>query len=235
MIGKNTSPINNEAQQPFNINEWRKKFIINLLRVSCILGIIFVIGSSFNDRVFYISLYIGLLTITFISTPYIVRAFTSIIIVLAPGINSTLSWGPWGDASLFFLIGILLGALLFDRYVDVIIFISTTIFISTIAFIEISGAYQLRAAAPETTLTAWLASIGDFFVLGILMIVAIGQLKSVFMHSIQQIQETLSSLTASAAEKIKLEEKVMERTEALESRMNQLRISTNTARAIAEI
>ncbi|NJN79874.1 MAG: GAF domain-containing protein, partial [Anaerolineales bacterium] len=61
------------------------------------------------------------------------------------------------------------------------------------------------------------------------------QFKSVFIQSIQQIEETLSNLTSSTAEKTQLEEKVLERTETLESRMAQLRNSASTARAIAEI
>lgn len=235
MTRSNNPPVTIEAQQSFNLIEWRKRFIVNLLRVSCILGIIFIIGSSFNDRVFYISLYIGLLVITLIPFPYATRAFASIIIILAPGVNSTLSWGPWGDATLFFIIGILLGALLFDRFVDISIFITMLVFTLFVAYLETQGIYQLRAAnAPETSLPAWLASIGDFSVLGILVVVALNQLKGAFLQIIQQIQDALTSLTSSAAEKIKLEEKLTERTETLENRINQTRHTTNIVRALAE-
>lgn len=235
MLNSTNATVNNETRKPFNLSEWRERFIINLLRISCLLGVIFIIGSSFNDRIFYISLYAGLLAITFLPAPYLIRAYASLGIILATGINSALSWGPWGDASLFFLISIFLGALLFDRYVDIGIFIFTTLFISLVALLETTGLYQLQAsAAPSTNVISWLASIGDFFVIGMLLVVSMGQFKNVFMQSIQSIQNTLSELSESTKERTELQTKVTERTEDLELRMNQLRNSTITARTIAE-
>lgn len=235
MLNSTNSTVSNEAQKPFNLSEWRERFIINLLRISCLLGVIFIVGSSFNDRILYISLYIGLLVITFIPTPFFIRAYTSIGIILVTGLNSALGWGPWGDASLFFLISIFLGAILFDRYADIGIFVFTTLFMSVVAFLEITDLYQLRAStAPQTTIISWLASIGDFFAIGMLLIVSMSQFKKVFMQSIQAIQNTLIELSESAKEKTALQTKVLERTEDLELRMAQLRNSTLTARAIAE-
>lgn len=235
MLNRNNSTVNDEARKPFNLPEWRERFIVNLLRISCALGVIFIIGSSFNDRVLYISLYVGLLAITFIPTPFFIRAYASIGIILITGLNSTLGWGPWGDASVFFLISIFLGALLFDRYVDIGIFIFTTLFMSVVALLEITDVYQLRAsAAPQTNVISWLASIADFFAIGMLLVISMGQFKNVFVQSIQAIQNTLTELSESSKERAELQTKVVERTDDLEFRMTQLRNSTVTARTIAE-
>jgi GAF domain-containing protein len=235
MLNSTNQTVSNEAQKPFNLSEWRERFIINLLRISCLLGVIFIVGSSFNDRVLYISLYVGLLAITFIPTPFFIRAYTSIGIIIVTGLNSALGWGPWGDASLFFLISIFLGAILFDHYADIAIFVLTTLFMSVIAVLEITHVYQLQAInAPPPTVISWLASIADFFAIGMLLVVSTAQFKKVFIQSIQTIQDSFIELSESATERAELQTKVLERTEDLELRMTQLRNSTLMARNIAE-
>jgi GAF domain-containing protein len=225
--------IDNKIQSSFNLPEWRENFILNLLRVSCLLGIVFIIGSS--DRIAFILLYIVLLAITFIPIPYFIRALASIAIPLMIGVNLHLTWGPWGNSGLFFLIGIALGSLLFDKYVDLAIFIFATLFISAVAFLNINGLYQLNATTPPVNIIVWRSSIIEFFALGVILVIALSQFKNVFLQVIFQIQNILAELSATTAEKIKLEKTVLQLNEEFETRMTQLHAATTAARSIAEI
>ncbi|MBL8089911.1 MAG: GAF domain-containing protein [Anaerolineales bacterium] len=237
MIGRNNPPVNNEAQKTFNVAEWREGFILALLRIGCLLGIA-LIGVSFpnataSDRILFVSSYLGLLAITLLHVPYSVRAYALLFVSFAIGVNAILAWGPWVDGSAFLLASVVVGALLFDRRVDTVIFITSIILMATVAVLQSLGAYQLRAeAAPETTSINWLGYIFDFAVIGGVIVAAMGQFKNAFSRIIQDTQTALRSV---AIERERLEEKVVERTEVLESRMSQLRSATTAARLVAEI
>ncbi|MBL8049778.1 MAG: GAF domain-containing protein [Anaerolineales bacterium] len=236
MINRDNSPIGSEAQKPFNVTEWREGFIITILRIGCLLGIT-LIGVSFStattsDRVLFISLYLGLLAITLLRVPYNVRAYAILLLVFAVGANSILAWGPWIDGSVFLLASVVISALLFDRRIDIIVFSINIVFMIVIAVLQTIGLYQLTApTAPQTVPIDWVGYIFDFTVMGAVIVTAMGQFKSAFTRI---IQETQNALGAVAIERTRLEEKVVERTEALENRMIQLRNSAITARSIAE-
>lgn len=236
MLSRNNSTVNNEAQQSFNINEWREGFILTILRIGCLLGII-LLSVSFStatttDRFLFIGLYVVLLAITLLKVPYAVRAYTGVFTIFIVGINSVLAWGPWIDGSLFLLASVVLGALLFDRRVDIFLFVSTIVFMITIATLQTTGVYQLAAKpTPQTAPIDWINYIFDFFAMGAVLIAALSQFKTAFSRIVQEIQNALNAV---ASERSQLESKVRERTEDLETRMTQLRNSTITARTIAE-
>ncbi|MBL8099764.1 MAG: GAF domain-containing protein [Anaerolineales bacterium] len=237
MIGRNNSPVNNEAQKPFNVTEWRESFILAILRIGCLLGIA-LIGVSFpnatpSDRILFVGLYLGLLAITLLRVPYSVRAYALLLISFIIGANAILAWGPWVDGSVFLLASVVVGALLFDRRVDAVVFVISIILMTTVAILQSLGVYQLRAeAAPQTIPINWLGYIFDFAVIGAVIVAAMNQFKNAFSRIIQETQTALSSV---AIERERLEEKVVERTEVLESRMSQLRSATTAARLVAEI
>ncbi len=236
MISRSASPANHEAQ-PFDFNEWREGFILTVLRVGCLLGIA-LIGAAFpsatnSDRVLFIVIYLGLLAITLLRVPYSARAYTLFLTPFVIGVNAVLAWGPWADGSIFLLASVALGALLFDKRFDVTMAGMSVLFMTIVAVLQWLGIYQLSApAAPPTTLPHWVVYILDFSIIAAVIVAAMGQFKNAFMRI---IQETQKALRAVAVERERLEEKVIERTEALESRMNQLRNSASAARAIAEI
>lgn len=236
MISRSASPANHEAQ-PFDFNEWREGFILTVLRVGCLLGIA-LIGAAFpsatnSDRVLFIVIYLGLLAITLLRVPYSARAYTLFLTPFVIGVNAVLAWGPWADGSIFLLASVALGALLFDKRLDVTMAGMSVLFMTIVAVLQWLDIYQLSApAAPPTTLPHWVVYILDFSIIAAVIVAAMGQFKNAFMRI---IQETQKALRAVAVERERLEEKVIERTEALESRMNQLRNSASAARAIAEI
>lgn len=236
MLNKNQSTVRQEAQQAFNVNQWREGFILAILRISCLLGIV-LIGVTFPtattaDKFLFIGLYLGLLALTLLKVPYLVRAYAVVLMTLLIGFNSVLAWGPWIDGSIFLLSAVVLSSLLLDKRVDILFFIGSALIMITIAFLQSTDVIEIRAeAAPVTNPVDWAGYIFDFLFVGAVLVAATGQFKSAFTRI---IQETQSALNALATERAQLEDKVLERTEDLETRMVQLRNSTITARAIAE-
>ena len=95
------------ALSSFDYKGWREYFILTVLRVACVAGAALIAISfptaSYSDRILFVSLYIILLGITLIKTPYVIRASSLLIISFVVGVNSILSWGPWLDGNIFFI------------------------------------------------------------------------------------------------------------------------------------
>jgi GAF domain-containing protein len=226
----------NPTVSEFDLKEWRERFIRVVLRIASVLGILMIGASfstaSFTDRILFFTLYTILLAITLLPTPYTLRANFLLFAVVSVGVNAILAWGPWADGSIFLLTAIVLASLLLDNKTDVIIFTGVALFLITVAVFTLQGGYQLASPnAPKTDLASWSVYIVDFSIAGVVITVATNMLKSAFSRVVQQMQAAFQALNM---ERQSLEEKVLERTAELETRMSQLRSSTTTARAIAE-
>lgn len=220
----------------FDLKEWRERFIRIVLRTASVLGVLMIGVSfptaSFTDRVLFITLYLILLSITLLPTPYTLRAYLLLAMVFIVGVNAVFAWGPWADGSIFLLTTIILASLLLDNRTDIVLLAGSILFTTLLAFFDLSGGYQLSAPdAPQTSLPSWGIYITDFSIAGIIITSAANMLKNAFARVVEQMQTAFQSLNQ---ERQHLEDKVQERTSELEARMSQLRASTTTARAIAE-
>ncbi|MBI2333760.1 MAG: GAF domain-containing protein [Chloroflexi bacterium] len=220
----------------FDLKEWRESFIRIVLRIASVLGIVMIGVSfptaSFTDRILFFSLYLILLSITVLPTPYLLRAYLLLTMTTAVGVNAIAAWGPWADGSIFLLATVTLAALLLDNRTDIVVLAASIIFSIVIAFLNLQGSYQLAAPnAPAVDIWGWGVYITDFAIAGIVITTATNMLKSAFASVVNQMLTAFQSLNT---ERQNLENKVQERTVELETRMNQLRASTLTVRAIAE-
>lgn len=225
------------ALSSFDYKGWREYFILTVLRVACVAGAALIAISfptaSYSDRILFVSLYIILLGITLIKTPYVIRASSLLIISFVVGVNSILSWGPWLDGNIFFIGFITLTALLFDKRVDLLAFSASIISFVGVAFLQLTGSITFNAeGVPATNLFDWAAYIGNYALVSAIVLFAVNQLKGAFSRVLQEVQVTLDLLTN---ERVQLEERIQERTEELETKTAQLRSSTTVARIVAEI
>lgn len=221
----------------FDYIGWREQFISAVLRIACVLGAALIAVSfptaSVTDRVLFPVLYIVLLSITVLKTPYSVRAATLLFMVYIIATNSILSWGPWIDGSVFFIAFIILSSLLFDKRIDLIALLVSILTFASIATLQQLGIYKFAAAGvPVTTIVDWATYVIDFSIISAILLVAINQFKKALTRVIQEMQNAFSALTI---ERERLEDRVRERTEELEARASQLRSSTSVTRTIAEI
>lgn len=232
-----TSHLESFNSDAFDQNVWREQFILTTLRIACVLGVALILVSfptaTETDRVLFIGLYILLLAITLLKTPYTIRAFSLLIVVFIVGTNSILNWGPWLDGSIFFIAFTVLSTLLFDQRVDIFALSISIGTVSLIAILHQLGVYQLGSEnAPVTTLIDWVAYILDFSIVAIVLALTVGQFKKAFTRVLQEIQTAFGKLTTESEQ---LEEKIRERTEELELQATKLRSSASVARTIAEM
>lgn len=220
----------------FELKSWREGFILTVLRISCVLGIILIIASfptaTVVDRFLFIGIYLVLVAITIFKTPYTLRAYVFLIINFIVGVNAILAWGPWADGSIFLLAGVVMASLLLDNKTDIAALAGSIAFLLTVAGLQINGMFQVTSPkAPPLDTASWAVYTADFSIAGIIITAAANQLKNAFSRVTEQMQLAFDALQA---ERTNLEEKVLKRTEELETRMTQLRASANTARVVAE-
>lgn len=227
----------NFLSSKFSYTDWREGFILTILRVASVLAIPMIILSfptaTTSDRILFIGMYLALVFITVLPTPYLIRAYALLFVPFAVGMNAILAWGPWADGSLFLLACIILSSLLLDRRTDIIILSISIIATITIAALQQIGIYNLSAPnAPLVSRADWFIYCIDFSIAGTILVAAMGQFKDAFTRVIQDLQQAFETL---AAERTQLEEKVRERTDELEARNIQLRTSATVARIVAEV
>ena len=225
------------ASAAFNYKGWREKFILVILRISCVAGIALIASSystaTLNDRILFIGLYLILLAVSILPATYNIRAYTLLVMIFAVGVNAILAVGPWVDGSLFLLIFVVLSALLFDNRMELLALIASIAILTSIAVLQQLGSFEFtNKSAPITTIADWAIYGADFLGVSITLIVAIRLFKNEFAKVIQQTQSTLTTLIS---ERAQLELRVQERTEEIEARATQLRSSTTVARTVAEI
>jgi GAF domain-containing protein len=236
-FSSSASPENRPALPvSFDLNEWRESFILTILRLACMMGVILIVitypTSTFRDRVLYIGIYVALLAITILPTPYLFRAYTLLLITFAVGINAILAWGPWRDGNIFLLGSIILAAILFDRRVDVIGLTASILILSAIAAFELTGAYRFSALmVPATRVEDWVGYIVDFTIIGIVLIAGIDRFKNTLLRKMGELQNEINQTTSANKQ---MEGNIRAQASELETRMMQVHSSTSTARAIAQ-
>jgi GAF domain-containing protein len=237
MMNRKVSSTNHSQRDSFNLQEWRRQFILTILRIACVLGIVLIVISfpalTLLESIIFISLYLVLLLVTILSVNYTVRAYTLLFITFAVGIDGILLWGPYQDGNIFLLTSVLLASLLFDNRVDIFAWGIGVFAVIIIAILEQAGFYRLAGEnVPIAVLDDWIGYIANFAVLGALAMVAVSQFKDVVLHNVTSLENTINTLSI---EKTDLELKVSESTDKLETRLAQLHTSANTARALTEI
>jgi GAF domain-containing protein len=237
MKSKPNSATSQEANQSFDLFSWRETFVLNVLRISCLLGVPLLIiaypTATLSDRILYVTSYLIIIAVTLGPVSYLVRAYVFLVILFAIGFINLFILGTWSDANVFFIASIFLSAIFLDRRVDIIVLASSILVTATFGILQLIGFVQIRTQVVATfSLIDWAIYIVDFGVMGSLIVAAVRQFKRVFIRIVQEAQTALSK---TSIERITLEERITEQTNALENRMLQLRNSIATTRAIAKI
>ena len=221
----------------FSYIDWRERFILAILQVASVVAIPMIVLSfptaSISDRFLFIGMYIGLVVITVLPFSHNIRVYVLLLIPFAVGVNAILSWGPWADGNIFFLVCVILTSLLVDQRADILLLGVSAVFLVVIATLQQVGIYHFSASnVPVASPADWFVYCIDYIITGVILVAALGQLKSAFARVVSDMQRAFSEL---AVERSKLEEKVHERTDELEARTAQLRTASTVAKAMAEI
>jgi GAF domain-containing protein len=233
-----TSPDpDNMLTSNFSYTDWRERFILIILQIACVLAIPMIVLSfstaTTSDRILFIGMYIGLVAVTVLPLPYVIRAYVLLLIPFVVGANAILAWGPWADGNIFLLTCVILSSLLLDSRIDIAVLSVSTIFTVTTSILQQAGIFHfLSSTVPTTTPTDWFTYCAYFLSMGIILVSALGQFKNAFAQVIKDMQRAFDALRA---ERTQLEDKVRERTDELETQTAQLRTASIVAKNMAEI
>ena len=237
MINKD-NPILDEANSTlFNYDQWRVRFLSVVLWVICGLGIFLILpnipSAQANEIIAFVIVYLVVLIITITPLPYAVKAGTAIAAGYFASLYTLIRFGPWSDASLFFLVTILFAALLFEEKIDRWVFIINAISLIAVGFLDITGRFQAtEPGLPASNPLLWLTYIADYLAVTVIIIWAISLLKSEFRSVAEQFRGALFFVNKDRTE---LEQRVKERTAGLVKKTEQFRAASFIAKQTAEI
>jgi len=216
---------------------WRARFVTTVLRVASLFGLGMLVVSfdtgTTRENILFTILFICLVAITFLRSPYWLRAGSLPALSYIIGVNAILTWGIWREAELFFLFGVVMASLLFDRRVDLAVLGLSALTILVVALLNISGQLTLlNPTAPPIAAATWINFATDYLIITIIAAGALQFFKREFLHVTEQMRVAFNALLV---ERSRLEERVQDRTQELEQKANQLRSSTSIARTVTQL
>lgn len=220
----------------FNYDQWRNRFLNIVLWIVCGLGIFLILPNiptvSTIELVAFGLVYLSLLIVAIVPLPYQVKAGTVIAAGYFASLYTLVRFGPWSDATLFFLTTMLLAALLFDEHIDRWVFAINAISIAITATLNVTGHFNVtEPGLPPVNIPIWLTYNVDYLVLATVILWAINLLKAEFRNVAKQFQDALVFVNKNRGE---LEQHVHERTAILTKKSEQLRAISYITRQTAE-
>ena len=228
---------NQEATTPasFQYDHWHNQYINNVLRAVSLLGILLLViilpAANKNEALGLTLVYAVLLIVTFAPLPKRIKAGVVPLLGYLLGLYTLLQYGPWSDASLFFLSSAIFAALLFNKRIDRLFLVISTGSIFAIGAINLFGYYNFPHQLPQTGFLDWAIYIAGFMVMGVALTSALDLLKNEFRSVAAQNETALGFLTKDKAD---LEQRVQERTAGLTKKTDQLRAASYIARQTSE-
>jgi len=217
---------------------WRENFLQRILIISAVIGIFAVISGVLNtDNVILQGIYIGvfaaLVAAIVLRLPYLLKASLFVALPLILGISSMANAGIRGD-SLFFLLAYVTFSALFigPRGGLIAIGLSEAVII-IMGYLVLNGHFSLLdPLSAKGTLENWITDIVVHLLVSLAVMEGLRMLQEGFENAQIEVESTLEVLRESQVE---LEDRVMERTEELARKTNQMNASTFVAHQTAAI
>jgi len=224
-------------QNQFEYDQWRSQFLNTVLRISCALGIVLIgtiiPSATSTELTLFGILYLLLLFVTFRDLRYEIKAGTFLSTGYFIGLFSLLRFGSWSDAVVFFLAVAVFTSLLFNKQIDRWILALNSITITSIGVLDVLDIYNPTSTLlPTQSIWDWATYVADYIAVSIMLVWAVNLLKQEFKEITEKYQSALGLLST---ERTELEQRVVERTEGLIKKTDQLRASSYIARQTAEV
>jgi GAF domain-containing protein len=233
--------------KPFSLNsgvsldsqqDWRIKFLQNILTGSAIFGLFALIPAVISTpilllKIIYIGVYLVLLTAVVIRLPYLVKAYIFVLLPLILGVSSISETGIRGDGLVFMLAFVIFSALLLGSRVAVVSIIASEFSIIIMGYLILTGSYRLTSEPYyEGSLTDWLSGGATLLLLAWVVMAGLRMLQEGFEKAQSQINSLLGTMKK---EQENLEERVEVRTNELLTKTNQLNAAAYIAKQTSEI
>ena len=215
--------------------QWRSAFIRTTLVVACVFGLAALLPSLFaNDLVYqgvYTVLYLIILIVTFLKVNDDIKAGVLIAILYAVALTGITHTGIRGDGRLFMLGAIAMASLLFSWRAGWVILIIGFVTYIVMGWLILAGFLSLsNTTVGPGNLEDWISNIVSMVGLSVLVIQAIHLTQGEFENSKTRSLTTFQELLT---ERAVLEERVIERTRALDKRTAQLQAVAEVGKSIA--
>ena len=215
--------------------QWRSAFIRTTLVVACVFGLAALLPSLFaNDLVYqgvYTVLYLIILIVTFLKVNDDIKAGVLIAILYAVALTGITNTGIRGDGRLFMLGAIAMASLLFSWRAGWVILIIGFVTYIVMGWLILAGFLSLsNTTVGPGNLEDWISNIVSMVGLSVLVIQAIHLTQGEFENSKTRSLTTFQELLT---ERAVLEERVIERTRALDKRTAQLQAVAEVGKSIA--
>ena len=215
--------------------QWRSAFIRTTLVVACVFGLAALLPSLFaNDLVYqgvYTVLYLIILIVTFLKVNDDLKAGVLIAILYAVALTGITNTGIRGDGRLFMLGAIAMASLLFSWRAGWVILIIGFVTYIVMGWLILAGFLSLsNTTVGPGNLEDWISNIVSMVGLSVLVIQAIHLTQGEFENSKTRSLTTFQELLT---ERAVLEERVIERTRALDKRTAQLQAVAEVGKSIA--
>ena len=229
-------PILNKDYE-FSLENWRERFVRNVLIGSAIFGALALIpsitasGTNLIYRMVYGGAYLVLLLITLLRLPTWLKTGVFLFLLYALGFSGLLETGIWADSRLFFLGFVVMASMLFSPRAGIVALAISLISTAIIGFLVLTGRYQITSnEVISAPLENWISGGMSVLLLGTVAIAAQAMFQNEFQRAYERGRAMLAELSASQRT---LEERVAERTTSLEKRTAELSAASSVAQKIA--
>lgn len=218
----------------YSYTQWRTGFIRTTLIAACIFGLAALIPAVLSSEpvygIIYIIFYILVLLVTFLQTPYTIKAGTLVTLFVGLAILSMTETGILGGARLFMLSAITLASLLFSWRIGWVITGFAILLYSVSGWLILNNSFLLTGDEVQVgTVTSWITDSAAFLLVAVLIINGIRLAQTEFEKSEDRSQILLEELRS---ERETLEQRVQERTSSLDKRTIQLQAVADVGKSI---
>ncbi|KAF0108769.1 MAG: hypothetical protein FD146_655 [Anaerolineaceae bacterium] len=221
---------------PFSYEQWRETLIRALLRGTLVFALPILIPEIIDATPviasIYIAAYLIIAAVAFAPLPYWLRAGTFLAIAYGLGLSNLLEEGLYGGSRLFFLEFAVIAAILFTQRAARNAIIASVLTIALVGGLVLTGRLALvNEQIPPGSLAIWVSFTLTFILLTAVIVIGLGMFRREFDLSRQRTQESIELLRL---ERSRLEERVSDRTRALERRNVNLQATTRLSQLISQ-
>ncbi|MCS7010594.1 MAG: GAF domain-containing protein [Anaerolineales bacterium] len=218
------------------IRQWQGQILQTALYAAALFGF-FALLTSFPQtlaaQITYITVYALVLLLVFLPLPYPVRAGVFLFLSYALALQFFLVEGIWSNGRAFLLFFVFMSGMLFSLSMGMIAMLISLGTMSIMAWLILSGHYIPNSAIlPPGEMAHWISGITSTALLMVIALIAQHILQREVKRAYHQAQ---TSITLLEEERSHLEERISERTRALEQRTALLNTINQISSQIARL
>jgi len=217
---------------------WQENFLQRILILSAVIGIFALIPAVLNTdnltlKGIYVGVFVTLVTAILIKMPYLAKAYIFIALPFILGVSSLSETGIRGDVLFFFLAFVAFSALLIGHRVGIATIIISELSLTIMGYLLLSNYYSLSdKQALVDDITGWLSAGFSFLLISSVVMVGLRMVQEGYDQSKSNVEKMVVALRESQLE---MEKRVVERTQELTHKTEQLNASTHVVHEIASM